>query len=51
MSYLAHPTVRRKDEERYGKYQTKRLVLEKFDEMARTIAGGPAGSTEGESRI
>jgi len=28
------PIVRRKDEERYGEYRTKRLVLETYDALA-----------------
>jgi hypothetical protein len=34
------PVVRRKDEERYGEYRTKRLILEIFDAMQKAIDTG-----------
>jgi hypothetical protein len=34
------PIVRRKDEERYGEYRTKRLILEAYDAMAKAAANG-----------
>ncbi|MHB1874001.1 MAG: hypothetical protein ACYCPF_03975 [Streptosporangiaceae bacterium] len=34
------PIVRRKDEERYGEYRTKRLILEVYDAMQRAIDTG-----------
>jgi hypothetical protein len=34
------PIVRRKDERRYGEYQTKRLILEIYDAMAKAMATG-----------
>jgi hypothetical protein len=32
------PIVRRKDESAHGEYRTKRLVLEKYDEMAAVLS-------------
>jgi hypothetical protein len=34
------PIVRRKDEERYGDYRTKRVILEIYDEIAEAIRTG-----------
>ncbi|MGH2820778.1 MAG: hypothetical protein ACRDJ5_09000, partial [Actinomycetota bacterium] len=34
------PIVRRKDEQRYGEYRTKRLILEVYDAMAKAIDTG-----------
>jgi len=34
------PIVRRKDEAAYGEYRTARLILERYDEMARAIVSG-----------
>jgi hypothetical protein len=34
------PIVRRKDEEKYGEYRTKRAILEIYDEMAEAIRTG-----------
>lgn len=34
------PIVRRKDEERYGEYRTKRLILEAYEAMAKAAATG-----------
>jgi hypothetical protein len=36
MAYIldTFPIVRRKDEERWGEYRTKRLVLEQFDRLS-----------------
>ncbi|NPV03466.1 MAG: N-6 DNA methylase [Syntrophaceae bacterium] len=34
------PIVRRKDEEKYGDYRTKRVILEIYDEMAEAIRTG-----------
>ena len=34
------PIVRRKDEERYGEYRTKRLILEIYDAMQKAIHAG-----------
>jgi hypothetical protein len=31
------PIVKRKDEAAYGEYRTKRLILEKYDELGRTL--------------
>jgi hypothetical protein len=31
------PIVKRKDEKVYGEYQTKRVILEMYDEMRRSI--------------
>lgn len=40
------PIVRRKDEEAYGEYRTKRVILEIYDEMGAAIAAqGVAGAT------
>ena len=33
------PIVRRKDEERYGEYRTKRLVLEAWDNLIMSRQG------------
>jgi Eco57I restriction-modification methylase len=33
------PIVKRKDEQQYGEYRTKRIILEIYDEMAQAIAG------------
>jgi len=49
------PIVRRKDEQKYGEYRTKRVILEIYDEMQQAIATGkpyqtrlnpPAGRSE-----
>lgn len=34
------PIVKRKDEQRYGEYRTKLVILEIYDEMARAVASG-----------
>ena len=34
------PIVKRKDEAAYGEYRTKRLILERYDEMAAAEAAG-----------
>jgi hypothetical protein len=34
------PIVKRKDEEKYGEYRTKRVILEIYDEMAEAIRTG-----------
>jgi hypothetical protein len=34
------PIVRRKDEDEYGEYRTKRVILEIYDEMAEAMATG-----------
>lgn len=34
------PIVRRKDEERYGEYRTKRIILEIYDAMAEARRTG-----------
>ncbi len=34
------PIVRRKDEEKYGEYRTKRFILEIYDEMAEAVRTG-----------
>ncbi|MBX6369876.1 MAG: N-6 DNA methylase, partial [Rhodospirillales bacterium] len=34
------PIVRRRDEQTYGEYRTKRLILELYDELAEAIATG-----------
>ena len=34
------PIVRRKDETAYGEYRTKRVILEIYDAMARTMETG-----------
>ncbi|HQI71510.1 MAG TPA: N-6 DNA methylase [Smithella sp.] len=34
------PIVRRKDEEKYGEYRTKRVILEIYDEMAEAVRTG-----------
>jgi hypothetical protein len=34
------PIVRRRDEERFGGYRTKRLILESYDAMAEAIRTG-----------
>ena len=34
------PIVRRRDEEKYGEYRTKRVILEIYDEMAEAIRTG-----------
>ena len=34
------PIVKRKDEQRYGEYRTKRLILEIYDAMAKAIKTG-----------
>jgi len=39
------PIVRRKDEQRFGEYRTKRLILEIYDRMATAMHGGPAFTT------
>ncbi|HLS80619.1 MAG TPA: hypothetical protein VK025_04370, partial [Steroidobacter sp.] len=31
------PIVKRKDEAAYGEYRTKRLILEKYDALGRTL--------------
>lgn len=39
------PIVRRKDEEKYGDYRTKRVILEIYDEMADAIRTGRPDQT------
>jgi len=34
------PIVKRKDEERYGEYRTKRVIMEIYDEMAQSMRTG-----------
>ena len=34
------PTIRRRDEQRYGEYRTKRVILEIYDEMVRAMQTG-----------
>jgi hypothetical protein len=34
------PIVKRKDEQRYGEYRTKRVILERYDHMAEAIKTG-----------
>ena len=34
------PIVKRKDEKLYGKYRTKRVILEMYDEMKRVMETG-----------
>ena len=34
------PIVRRRDEERFGEYRTKGVILEMYDEMARAVETG-----------
>jgi hypothetical protein len=43
------PIVKRKDEEEYGEYRTKRLVLEAYDRLAATnlVDGTPSASGDG----
>jgi hypothetical protein len=36
------PIVKRKDEQKYGEYRTKRVILEMFDEMKRAMETGEA---------
>jgi hypothetical protein len=40
------PIVRRKDEERFGEYRTKRLILEIYEAMAAATKGRPAVAGE-----
>jgi hypothetical protein len=42
VSYImdTFPIVRRKDEEKYGEYYTKRVILEIYDEMAEAVRTG-----------
>ena len=37
---LTFPIVRRKDEQRFGEYRTKRVILEVYDATARAAATG-----------
>lgn len=39
------PIVRRKDEQRFGEFRTKRLILDGYDRMAAAMSGGPAFTT------
>ena len=39
------PIVRRKDEQRFGEYRTKRLIMERYDAMAAADATGVAYET------
>ncbi len=39
------PIVKRKDEERFGEYRTKRVILEIYDEMAEAIRTGRSYQT------
>jgi hypothetical protein len=34
------PIVKRKDEQKYGEYRTKRVILEMYDEMRRAMESG-----------
>ena len=34
------PIVKRKDEQKYGEYRTKRVILECYDEMAEAMKTG-----------
>lgn len=34
------PIVKRKDEQQYGEYRTKRVILEIYDEMTRAVSSG-----------
>ncbi len=34
------PIVKRKDEQQFGEYRTKRVILEIYDEMRRTMETG-----------
>lgn len=34
------PIVKRKDEEKYGEYRTKRVILEIYDKMAEAMRTG-----------
>src|SRR5207302_344915 len=36
------PIVRRKDEQRYGEYRTKRVILERYDALAEAARSGRA---------
>ena len=38
-------TVRRQDEKEHGEYRTKRLILERYDELAQATATGTAYQT------
>jgi hypothetical protein len=40
------PIVRRKDEERFGEYRTKRLILEIYQAMGAATKGRPAVAGE-----
>jgi hypothetical protein len=40
------PIVRRHDEERFGEYRTKRLVLERYDAMSKAKVDGTAYRSE-----
>jgi len=39
MREVGFPIVRRKDEERFGEYRTKRMVLEAFENRIAGIGG------------
>jgi hypothetical protein len=39
------PIVKRRDEQRYGEYRTKRVILEIYDEMQRAMETGVAYKT------
>ena len=39
------PIVKRRGEQRYGEYRTKRVILEIYDEMAAAMRGGGAYGT------
>ena len=39
------PIVKRKDEQQYGEYRTKRVILEIYDEMAEAIRSGESYQT------
>jgi len=42
MEYIMEtfPIVKRKDEQKYGEYQTKRVIMECYDAMAEAIKTG-----------
>lgn len=40
------PIVKRKDEERYGEYRTKRVILEIYDKMNEAITSGSVWQSE-----
>ncbi len=41
MLFVKHPSqIGRKDEQKYGEYRTKRVILEIYDEMKRAMEMG-----------